>query len=77
MKDAPILFAKFMIDYRKHYATIAETMQRYENFKISLADVIERNNKSILSAFDIEEFSDMSEQEFEHTHGGLGHIRTF
>lgn len=76
LKDAPTLFAKFMIDYDRHYASMADTLQRYENFKVALQDINRMNAMSSPyrpsdATFDINDFADISKEEFKNTYLGF------
>jgi len=57
-------FSKFMKKYNKIYDTQAEFNRRFDNFKASLKRVAEKNAKSTGAIYDINQFSDMSREEF-------------
>jgi cathepsin F len=58
------LFAKFMKQYGKTYATTEEHNQRFTNFKANLRKNAELNRKQPKASFGINKFSDMTQDEF-------------
>jgi hypothetical protein len=62
-----LLFAKFRADYGRVYATATETVQRFQNFKHSLEQINKLNDNSQHAKFAINEFADLSPEEFKAT----------
>jgi len=63
-------FVKFMQDYSKAYESPAETFNRFNLFKANLDFVRAENAKNMTYWLGINEFSDLSDDEFLATHTG-------
>ncbi|XP_046959968.1 fruit bromelain-like isoform X2 [Vanessa cardui] len=64
LKDAPVLFEKFIRDYNKHYSSPAERARRYLIFVENLQEVNDLNARSDSAVFGITQFSDLTKEEF-------------
>lgn len=63
LKDAPSLFDKFVIDFRKIYLDEKDQNKHYKAFKKNLKEIIENNKSGGGSVSDINSFADYSDDE--------------
>jgi len=61
------LFSQFVQKYNKRYSSLHEMNSRFENFKLSLQRITERNQKSKHAKYGITKFSDLAVDEFKNT----------
>jgi len=66
--DVLAAFEKFQVDFNRTYQDDAEATMRFKNFARTLDFVNEENAKGHSYTLGINEFSDMSEEEFAETH---------
>ncbi|KAK0412969.1 hypothetical protein QR680_006514 [Steinernema hermaphroditum] len=65
-------FEKFKKDFDRHYATPAEEAKRFEIFKKNLEEIKRLNEeKKGLTTFAVNQFSDLTEEEFGKMHSRL------
>ena len=69
IKDAPVLFEKFVKEYNKHYKSEADRKEHYDAFVKTLHQINESNAKSGTATFDINRFSDYTPEELEKMKG--------
>uniref|UniRef100_A0A1I7YBB2 Inhibitor_I29 domain-containing protein n=1 Tax=Steinernema glaseri TaxID=37863 RepID=A0A1I7YBB2_9BILA len=68
-------FEKFKKDFDRHYETPAEEAKRFEIFKKNLAEIQQLNEKhrsetTFAISFAINQFTDLSKEEFAKSHTG-------
>jgi len=61
-------FVEYAKTYNKKYDTLAETMQRFANFKASLARIATANAESTSAKYGLNQFSDMTYDEIKRTY---------
>ncbi|KAL0895151.1 hypothetical protein ABMA27_013602 [Loxostege sticticalis] len=64
IEDAVSLFEDFIKTYNKEYTSEVEKQARYEIFKNNLEDINERNQNSKSAVFGINQFADLTQEEF-------------
>jgi len=67
---ARLQFAKFMADHEKMYGTRSEELYRFEVFNTNLKKIMEHNEAGHSYKMGINEFSDLTQEEFESRHLG-------
>merc|ERR1719495_1238017 len=67
---ARLQFAKFMADHEKMYDTRSEELYRFEVFNTNLKKIMEHNEAGHSYKMGINEFSDLTQEEFESRHLG-------
>merc|ERR550519_2805955 len=72
---ARLQFAKFMADHEKRYDSRTEELHRFEVFNANLKNIMEHNEAGHSYKMGINEFSDLTQEEFESRH--LGGYKSF
>lgn len=69
--DAPQLFQKFIHDYNRVYKNHEDKKAHYAIFVANLEEINRLNARDHSATFDINQFADISDEEFEKHHTGL------
>lgn len=63
LEDAAALFEQFIRDYNKHYKDIADKYIHFQAFVATLASINKLNLESPTATYDINQFSDYTDEE--------------
>nr|ASJ26419.1 seminal fluid protein [Pieris rapae] len=74
INDAPALFEKFIKDYDRHYKDAADREIHYKAFVDGLKIINELNAGKSTSTFDINQFADLTPEEFDTMNGFKPHM---
>ncbi|CAH3835207.1 unnamed protein product [Pieris brassicae] len=69
INDAPALFEKFIKDYNKHYKDAADREVHYKAFVNTLEKINKWNSVGSSSTADINQFTDITPEEFDNMNG--------
>ncbi|CAG9093633.1 unnamed protein product [Plutella xylostella] len=69
VKQAPVLFRRFVEDYDKHYKNEEDYRKHFKNFVNNLEDINRLNAEGGTATFDINMFADLSDDELRELRG--------